>query len=66
MKYVDVNVFVYWLGDDPIYGEMSKYNLDLEDAIHLSVALRVNAKEIYSKDADFDRTPLKRIWFEEK
>jgi predicted nucleic acid-binding protein len=21
MRYVDVNVFVYWLGDDPVYGD---------------------------------------------
>jgi len=23
MIYVDVNVFVYWLGDDPVYGEQA-------------------------------------------
>ena len=41
---------------------MEEYDLDYEDALHLSVALRVNAKEIISNDKDFDRTPLKRIF----
>lgn len=39
---------------------MEKYNLDYEDALHLSVAIRVDAKEIISNDEDFDKTPLKR------
>ena len=43
-------------------GLMEEYDLDYEDALHLSVALRVNAKEIISNDKDFDRTPLKRIF----
>jgi len=130
MRYVDVNVFVYWLGDDLIYGDqateiisriergekaatsslslwltsvvlgslaekyseqefierikalgflrvepllfddyekameyMKTYNLDLEDALHLTTATRLGAKEIYSNDADFDKTPLKRTGF---
>jgi len=130
MRYVDVNVFVYWLGDDPIYGAQAtaiidriekgerattssltlwlthvilgnlaeryseqeflerikalfflriepllfedyeraseyveRFDLDLEDALHLATAIRVGAKDIYSNDMDFDRTPLKRIGF---
>ncbi|AEM39057.1 PilT protein domain protein [Pyrolobus fumarii 1A] len=135
-RYVDVNVFVYWLGGHPEYGQralewireiekapngayitasltvfelvvimsrltgarlgdthlittilealgslkglkivetlysdyvealnlMKTYKLDFEDAIHLAVAMRVNAKEIVSNDADFDNTPLKRVF----
>ena len=41
---------------------MEEYNIDYEDSLHLSVALRVNAKEIISNDKDFDITPLKRIF----
>ncbi|HID90952.1 TPA: PIN domain-containing protein [Candidatus Bathyarchaeota archaeon] len=130
MRYVDVNVIVYWLGDDPIFGErateiaerieggekavtssltiwlahivlsnlaerysskellerikglvflrveplllsdyeravelVGEYGLDLEDAVHLAVALRVGAEEIYSADSDFDVTPLRRVGF---
>jgi len=129
MRYVDVNVIIYWLGDHPDFGEtatnimeriekeeraltssltpwlahvvlkrealrysagelieslgslrnlkilpltmkkyssavdyMGKYGLELEDAIHLASALRGGAKEIYSNDEDFDKTPLKRIF----
>ena len=129
MKYMDANILIYWLGDDPLYGEkateiirrvengervatstlniwfthivlkrlgsgyseekmlnkiealkylrivqltikdvkeavklMKKYHLDLEDAIQRATALRVGAKQIYSNDEDFDRTPLKRIF----
>jgi len=39
---------------------MQKYELDYEDALHLSTAIRLNAKEIISNDQDFDKTPLKR------
>ncbi|MEM3383889.1 MAG: type II toxin-antitoxin system VapC family toxin [Nitrososphaerales archaeon] len=39
---------------------MRDYDLDYEDSLHLSVALRVSAKEIISNDKDFDKTPLKR------
>jgi predicted nucleic acid-binding protein len=129
MNYIDVNIFIYWLGDDPSFGETattiierietkekgitssltpwlihvvlereakeysqkvliekllsirnlkfvpltiahyrnavefsSQYGLDLEDALHLSVALENKAKNIYSNDEDFDTTPLKRIF----
>jgi predicted nucleic acid-binding protein len=132
MRYIDVNVFVYWLGDDPIYGApateiiariekgeraatsslslwltnvvlsslaeryserefvdkikaltflrvepllsedyirateyVEKNSLDLEDALHLATAIRLGADEIYSNDADFDKTPLKRIGFDD-
>ncbi len=135
-RYVDVNVFVYWLGGHPEYGEralewvkrmetgasgsyvtasitvyetivvlsrltgaklrdpsfiatimdaftglrglrvvetlysdyisardlMERYGLDFEDAIHLAVAERVGAQEIVSNDADFDKTPLRRVF----
>ena len=130
MNYVDVNVFVYWLGNDLAFGDqateiiariekgertvtssltlwlvhivlsslaeqyseealvetikslaflrvepllfddyatalkyMTSYKLDLEDALHLATALRTGAKEIYSNDGDFDRTPLRRVGF---
>lgn len=129
MNYVDVNVFIYWLGSDPNFGETAtkimeriergekaitsaltpwlihivlereareyepeamieklrlmrnlrivpvkmedyesairlgkRYDLDLEDALHLSVAIANNAKRIYSTDRDFDRGPLKRAF----
>lgn len=39
---------------------VKKYGLELEDAIHLETALRHNCREIFSADADFDRSPLKR------
>jgi len=135
-SYIDVNVFVYWLGGHPVYGDrakewvdavarssrgvfftssltfyevavilagltgmdlknvefveklasafrelrglevvdlesrdhasaielMKKYMLDLEDALHLSVALRAGARRMVSNDADFDRTPLTRVF----
>ena len=133
-SYVDINIFVYWLGKHPVFGEVSyewikkiersprgryvtssltlyevlviiagltgrslknraltrevvnsitnlrglvieplkpedfiraldlmeEYSLDYEDSLHLSVAVRVEAKEIISNDKDFDKTPLKR------
>ncbi|MCS7373557.1 MAG: type II toxin-antitoxin system VapC family toxin [archaeon GB-1845-036] len=133
-SYVDVNIFVYWLGKHPVFGEiayewikkiersprgryvtssltlyevlviiagltdkslrdkvfveevinsitnlkglvieplkpedfiraldlMEEYSLDYEDSLHLSVAVRTEAKEIISNDRDFDKTPLKR------
>ena len=135
-SYVDVNVFVYWLGGHPVYGPrarewidaiarspkgsfltssltiyevavilaglagrglgdvefasrlaaafgelkgleiaqleardyvdaiplMERYRVDLEDALHLATALRLGARRIVSNDADFDRTPLKRVF----
>jgi len=39
---------------------MKEHNLDLEDSIHLAVALRTGAQEILSNDTDFDQTPIKR------
>ena len=39
---------------------VKKYGLDLEDAIHLEIALRRKCSEILSADTDFDRTPLPR------
>lgn len=130
MKYIDVNVFVYWLNGHPRFGETAtsiieriesyeeavsssltpwllhaifkkigaegyshgvlmdrlskimnlkfvplnletytrasafsyKYKLDLEDAIHFTVAADHGADTIYSNDEDFDRTPLKRLF----
>ncbi len=35
---------------------------DLEDALHLAVALRMKVDEIVSNDRDFDRGPLKRVF----
>jgi len=135
-SYVDVNVFVYWLGGHPVYGArarewidavarspkgvfftssltfyevavilagltgrdlkdvefvkklasafrelrglevvqleardcasaielMERFGLDLEDALHLATALRLGARRIVSNDADFDRTPLTRVF----
>ena len=40
----------------------SMYSLDLEDSIHLAVALEQNCDAIYSNDTDFDNTPIKRIF----
>jgi len=42
---------------------MKLYGLDFEDALHLTTALRVGVKEIYTNDADFDKTPMKRLGF---
>jgi predicted nucleic acid-binding protein len=39
---------------------MREYELDYEDALHLTAALKSKAKEIISNDQDFDKTPLKR------
>jgi predicted nucleic acid-binding protein len=132
VKYVDVNVFVYWLGDDPVFGEaatsiveriekgeraatssltpwlthialvnararnyseekltgkfrelpflrikpltirdyeaaviaMRRYRLDLEDSLHFTVAERLQIKEIYTNDKDFEKTPLKPAGFQ--
>ncbi len=135
-KYVDVDVFAYWLGSHPVFGEkayrwiksierarrgeyitstltlyelavviaglkgaflrdrdfietivralislqgleivslelqdhvkalelMNSYRLDYEDALHLAVAIRVNAKKIISNDSDYDRTPIERVF----
>jgi predicted nucleic acid-binding protein len=41
---------------------MERYRVDLEDALHLATALRLGARRIVSNDADFDRTPLKRVF----
>ncbi len=133
-RYVDVNIFVYWLGKHPKFGEtayewvqkiekttrkeyvtssltvyetlvimaglagknlkdktfvemvvnslmrmkgltieplkpedftcaadlMNNYKIDYEDALHLAVAMRVDAQEIISNDKDFDTAPIKR------
>lgn len=133
-RYVDVNIFVYWLGKHPKFGEtayewvrkienstckeyvtssltiyetivimaglsgknlkdkifvemvvnsltrmkgltieplkpedftcaadlMNDCRIDYEDALHLAVAMRVDAQEIISNDKDFDTTHIKR------
>jgi predicted nucleic acid-binding protein len=41
---------------------MKEYDIDYEDSIHLTVALRKGAKEIVSNDKDFDSTQLRRIF----
>lgn len=41
---------------------MQGFNLDFEDAIHLTVALDNDAAQIISNDRDFDRAPLVRIF----
>jgi len=41
---------------------MKGYDLDYEDALHLTTALRNNVKEIISNDQDFDKTPLRRTF----
>ncbi|MFA4669846.1 PIN domain-containing protein [Pyrococcus kukulkanii] len=116
-KYVDVNVFIYWLTSHPEFGKKAKmwikrmerggeyitssltlyevlektltplleiqnlriepllkqdfvnalsiakkYKLDLEDSLHLSVAIRTGCESIVSNDKDFDKTELKRIF----
>jgi predicted nucleic acid-binding protein len=40
---------------------MTRFNLDYEDALHLAVAIRVNASGIVSNDKDFDKAAIKRI-----
>ncbi len=41
---------------------MERYNLDLEDALHLASALKVGAKAIITNDEDFERTSIKRVF----
>ena len=41
---------------------MKEYDIDYEDSIHLTVALRKGAKEIVSNDKDFDSTHLTRTF----
>ena len=41
---------------------MKRYDLDFEDALHTSIALRLGLKEAISNDKDLDRTPLRRIF----
>jgi len=41
---------------------MKEYDLDYEDLLHLAAALKAGAKEIATNNADFDNTPLKRIF----
>lgn len=41
---------------------MKEYDIDYEDSIHLTVALRKGAKEIVSNDKDFDSTQLRRTF----
>jgi len=135
-SYVDINVFIYWLGNHPSFGEtayewikkiedaprgryitssltlyetliiiagltgrslkdnsliegvvnsitnlkglvietlrpedliqaavlMKEYNLDYEDSLHVTTALRAGTEEIISNDRDFDKTPLRRTF----
>ena len=42
------------------YELMKEYDLDYEDSLHLTTALRTKVNEVISNDKDFDRTPLKR------
>ena len=39
---------------------MKEYDIDYEDSLHFTTALRTGAKEIVSNDQDFDKTPLRR------
>ena len=39
---------------------MNDCKLDYEDALHLTVAMRVGAQEIVSNDKDFDATSIRR------
>lgn len=41
---------------------MNDFGLDLEDSLHLAVALRKNVKEIISNDSDFDKANVKRVF----
>ena len=41
---------------------MKEYDLDYEDALHLTTALRNSVREIISNDQDFDKTQLKRTF----
>lgn len=41
---------------------MKEHDIDYEDSIHLTVALRKGAKEIVSNDKDFDSTQLRRTF----
>lgn len=41
---------------------MRECDLDYEDSLHLTTALRTGAKEIVSNDKDFDKTPPRRIF----
>ena len=41
---------------------MAKYNLDLEDAIHLAVALENNASRMISNDKNFDKVSIPRVF----
>jgi predicted nucleic acid-binding protein len=41
---------------------MKEYDLDYEDALHLTTALRNSVKEVISNDQDFDKTPLRRTF----
>ncbi|RLE76120.1 MAG: VapC toxin family PIN domain ribonuclease [Thermoprotei archaeon] len=135
-KYVDVNVFIYWLGGHPLHGKksrkwirkiekaapreymtssltiyetliihagltgrnmrdiefvrriieaferlkglaieplkredmaqaielMDKYQLDYEDALHLTTALKAGATIVISNDKDWDKTPIPRTF----
>jgi len=39
---------------------IKEYDIDYEDSLHLTTALRTGAKEIVSNDKDFGKTPLRR------
>jgi len=41
---------------------MQEYDVDYEDCLHLTAALRTGAEEMISNDRDFDKTPLKRVF----
>jgi predicted nucleic acid-binding protein len=44
------------------YRHMREYNLDLEDALHLTCAQKTGARRIITNDEDFNRTPLERVF----
>ncbi len=41
---------------------MNRYQLDLEDSIHLATALEYKAEAIYFNDSDFDRCPNRGVF----
>lgn len=56
-------LFIIPLEKEDLYNAffaMKKYNLDMEDAIHYTIAKKVGAETIISNDKDFDNTSIKR------